>query len=77
MGGVKPYAEIDLKDWLLSGITDPAEFPDIIVVGLQHIMSNKKSAMFSKNKERLLFMQNNIMSVLNTNASQAQYTLIR
>ena len=33
--------------------------------------------MFSKNKDRLTFMQNNIMTVLNTHASQASYTLVR
>ena len=34
MGGVKPYDQIDLRDWLLPGITDPADLPDIFVVGL-------------------------------------------
>ena len=49
MGGVKPYSEIDLKDWLLPGITDPADYPELIIVGLQHIMPNKRSGMFNKN----------------------------
>ena len=68
MGGVKPYSEIDLKDWLLPGITDPADYPELIIVGLQHIMPNKRSGMFNKNQQRLQFIQNNIMTVLNTHA---------
>ena len=71
MGGVKPYDYVDLKEWLLPGITDPSECPDILIVGIQQIIANKSSRMFNKNKDRLTFMQNNIMSVLNTNASHA------
>jgi len=68
MGGAQPYAYVDLKDWLLPGITDPSEAPDILVVGIQEIIPNKGSGYFrQKNKDRLTFMQNNIMSVLNTN----------
>lgn len=33
MGGNKPYAEIDLKGWLLPGINDVKDAPDILVVG--------------------------------------------
>ena len=36
LGGVKPYAEVDLRDWLLPGLNggDPAaDLPDIFVVG--------------------------------------------
>ena len=76
MGGVKPYAQVDLKEWLLPGITDPADFPHIFVIGLQSIMPNKGSR-WNKNADRLAFMQNNIMTVLNTHASRAEYTLVR
>ena len=34
MGGVKPYAQIDLRDWLLPDITDPADMPDIFIIGI-------------------------------------------
>ena len=71
MGGVRPYAQIDLKDWLLPGIRSPEDLPDIFVVGIQHIFPNKSSNMFGKNKDRLAFMQSNIMAVLNQNASKA------
>ena len=74
MGGCKPYSQIDLKDWLLPQITESADFPDILVIGIQHIYPNKSSSssMFgqnNKNKDRLTFMQNNIMVILNTHAS--------
>lgn len=75
LGGVKPYDQIELRDWLLPGLTgQSADLPDIFVIGIQHIMPNKSSRMFNKNNERLAFMQTNIMSVLNTHASQASYT---
>ena len=55
----------------------PKDLPDILIVGLQQIMSNKSSSMFSKNKDRITFMQNNIMNQLNTHAPDAGYTLVR
>ena len=66
-----------MKEWLLPDVTSATDAPDILVVGIQHIMPNKSSRMFNKNKDRLAFMQNNIMAVLNANASQAAYTLVR
>jgi len=39
-----------------------------LVVGIQSIISNKGSRMFNKNKDRLAFMHNNILKVLNTHA---------
>ena len=33
MGGVKPYAEVNLKEWLLPGITEIKDMPDIFVIG--------------------------------------------
>ena len=77
MGGVKPYDDVNLKEWLLPGVTNADDAPDILVVGIQQIIPNKKSSMFNKNKDRLVAMQNNIMAVLNANASQASYTLVR
>ena len=80
MGGVKPYSLVDLKEWLLpeiqSNSANTGDFPDILVIGIQHIMPNKGSR-WAKNNDRLAFMQNNIMTVLNTHASRAQYTLVR
>jgi len=34
MGGVKPYSEVDLREWLLPEISDPTELPDILVIGI-------------------------------------------
>ncbi len=79
MGGVKPYDQQDLRDWLLPGMSAAADQPDIFVVGIQHIIENKGTRMFNKkqDKERLTFMQNNIMSCLNTHARESAYTLVR
>ena len=62
LGGNKPYEQLDLRTWLLPEVQSPKDLPDIFVVGLQHIMPNKSSSIFSKNKDRLAFMQNNIMN---------------
>ena len=61
-----------MKDWLLP----ENDQPDIFVIGIQHILPNKGSR-WAKNNDRLTFMQNNIMTILNTHASRAQYTLVR
>lgn len=34
MGGVKVYEYKDMKEWLLPGLTNAAEMPDILVIGI-------------------------------------------
>ena len=71
MGGVKPYSQVDLKEWLLPDNTNNTkDCPDIIVIGIQHILPNKGSR-WANFSDRLTFMQNNIMTILNTHASRA------
>ena len=77
MGGNKPYAEVDLKSWLLPEISNVKDAPDIFVIGFQHIVPNKGFRRSANNKDRITFMQNNVMTILNTHASQACYTIVR
>lgn len=34
MGGVKVYEHVDLKEWLLPGLKNASQMPDILVVGV-------------------------------------------
>ena len=76
LGGVKPYEQVELKEWLLPGISAPEECPAIFVIGMQQVVPLEGS-MWKRNRDEVAFLKSNVMACLNKYASRAEYTLVR
>ena len=73
MGGLKMYDHLDMKDWLMAGISKAADMPDILVIGIQEMIPLKASRLFTNNREQVEWVRNTIMKNLFNYASKEQF----